>query len=92
VVYSNPVSYPDFQCLKIAGITAYLLGSPEVSFRDRVVTERIVDNEKCKNPKLIIIMENQGLVSGLRNKIIVFYQNIFAPADVGTNCRDNLGE
>jgi hypothetical protein len=76
VVYSDPVDYPGTQGLKIAGFTTYLLVFLEVSYGDLVVIEGSIDNGKLKNSKLITVIENRGLASGVRNKIIGFYQSI----------------
>ena len=76
VVYSDPVTYPGSQGFKIAGLLIYLPAFPLVSYGDRVIIEGVVNNGKLENPKLISLAENQGLASGVRNKIIAFYQNV----------------
>jgi competence protein ComEC len=75
-VFSDPVRYPNSQGIKIAGITFYLPAFPEVSYGDRVVVEGIIDGGKLKNPKLISVSVNQSFGSGIRNRIIDFYQQV----------------
>jgi ComEC/Rec2-related protein len=76
VIYTDPVSYPNSQGVKIANLLIYLPAFPLVSYGDRVVIEGIVDSGKLKSPKLISVTENQGFASGIRNKIITFYQEV----------------
>jgi competence protein ComEC len=75
-VFSDPISYPTSQRLKVAGITVYLPAFPEVSYGDGVVVEGIIDAGKLKNPKLISVNVNQSFGSGIRNRIIDIYQKV----------------
>jgi competence protein ComEC len=96
-VYSDPVSYPGSQGVKIAGLTAYLPPFPEVSYGDRVVIEGTIDNgpdngvKKLKNPKLISVKESQGFGSGFRNKIVSFYQQVLPQPMSGLTAGITLG-
>ena len=76
IVYSDPISYPGSQSVKIAGLRVYLPSFPEVSYGDRVVVEGVIDNGKLKKPKLISVSPGQSFGSGMRNKIIAFYQEV----------------
>lgn len=75
-IYSDPISYPTSQGLKIAGLKVYLPAFPQISYGDRVVVEGIINDEKLTNPKLISVKENQGFGSGIRREIIAFYQKV----------------
>ena len=75
-VYSDPVSYPGSQSIKLAGLRVYLPPFPEVNYGDRVVVTGIVDSGKLKNPKLISIIVNQSFGAGIRNKIIAIYLKV----------------
>lgn len=90
-VYSDPVSYPGSQGLKIAGLTAYLPPFPQVSYGDRIIVEGIVDNGKLKSPKLISDKESQGFGSGFRNKVVSFYQAVLPQPMSGLTAGITLG-
>ena len=75
-VFTDPISYPGFQGIKIAGLTAYLPAYPEVSYGDRVVVEGVVSSEKLKDPKLISVSGNISFGSLARKRIIAFYQEV----------------
>ena len=90
-VFSDPITYPSSQGLKIAGITFYLPVFPEVYYGDRVVVTGIIDGGKLKSPKLISIKESQGFGSGVRNKIIAFYQKVLPQPMSGLAAGITLG-
>jgi len=90
-VYSDPIGYPNSRSLKIAGLTIYLPVFPEVSYGDRVVVTGIVDKGKLINPKLISVAESQGFGSGVRNKIIAFYQQVLPQPMSGLTAGVTLG-
>jgi competence protein ComEC len=73
-VLSDPINYSTTQYFKIAGLKIYLPAFPEIFYGDFIVVEGIVNNGKLDSAKLISIGEGKSLGSGLRNKIIAFYQ------------------
>jgi len=90
-VYSDPISYIDSRGLKVAGLTFYLPLFPEVYYGDRIVVEGIADGGKLKNAKLISVKESQGFGSGIRNKIIAFYQEVLPQPMAGLIAGVTLG-
>jgi competence protein ComEC len=90
-VFSDPVSYPGSQGLKIAGLRTYLPAFPEVSYGDRVVVEGIVDKGKLISPKLISVSHSQSFGSVFRNKIIAFYQQVLPQPASGLIAGITLG-
>ena len=75
-VYSDPVTYPGTQSVKVAGLRVYLPSFPEISYGDKVVIEGVVNRDRLKSPKLISTKRGVGFGSGFRNKIISFYQQV----------------
>lgn len=75
-VFSDPVSYPGTQSLKVAGLKIYLPSFPAVSYGDRVIIEGVIDGDKLGQPKLVSVKESQSFGSGVRYKIISFYQKV----------------
>jgi predicted membrane metal-binding protein len=73
------------------GITFYLPTFPEVYYGNRVVVTGIIDSEKLKNPKLIAVKESQGFGSGVRNKMIAFYQEVLPQPMSGLTAGITLG-
>jgi competence protein ComEC len=90
-VFSDPVSYPGSQSLKIAGLRIYLPAFPEVSYGDRVVVEGIIESGKLNNPKLISVSHSQSFGSVFRNKIIAFYQQVLPQPASGLIAGITLG-
>jgi competence protein ComEC len=90
-VLTDPVSYPGSQRISIAGLTFFLPAFPEISYGDRVVVEGITDSGKLKNVKLISVSGNQSFGSGLRNKIINFYQQVLPQPASGLTAGIILG-
>ena len=90
-VYSDPISYIDSRGLKVAGLTFYLPLFPEVYYGDRIVVEGTIDGGKLKNAKLISVKESQGFGSGVRNKIIAFYQEVLPQPIAGLVAGVTLG-
>jgi len=83
-VLSDPIRYSTSQGIKLAGLKIYLppyqcngVGACRgVSYGDRIVVEGVVNNGKLDNPKLIKISDGKTFLSGFRNKIIDFYQQV----------------
>jgi len=75
-ILSDPIRYSSSQYLKISGLKTYLPLFPEISYGDKVVIEGTVADGKLTSPKLISIGEQKTPLSGLRNSIISFYQNV----------------
>jgi competence protein ComEC len=73
-IYSDPIDYPTSQSVKIAGLKVSLPLFPEVYYGDRVIVSGIVSDGKLQNAKLISDKAVQSFGSGIRNKIIAFYQ------------------
>lgn len=90
-VFFDLVSYPNSQSLKAGGLKISLPIFPEINYGDHIVVEGIVDNGKLKNAKLISDSPNQGFGSGLRNKIIAFYQKTLPEPMLGLIAGTVLG-
>lgn len=82
-VYSDPITYANSQGVKIGGLTTYLPTFPIIGYGDRIIVAGIINDggsnsgaKKLEKPKLISIEENRGLGSGVRKKIISFYQQV----------------
>jgi len=90
-VYSDPISYPGSQGVKVAGLRFYLPAFPEISYGDRVVVEGTIGDGTLKNPKLISLKKSQGFGSGVRNKIIAFYQKVLPQPASGLIAGITLG-
>jgi len=74
-IYSDPIIYPTSQYVKIVGLKVYLPTFPEITYGDKIILEGVVNNGKLEKPKLISVAKNEGPLSGIRNKIISFYNN-----------------
>jgi hypothetical protein len=91
-IYSDPIDYSTSQSVKIAGLKVSLPIFPEVYYGDRVTVTGIVSDGKLTGAKLISDKIVQGFGSGIRNKIITFYQQVLPPTDIGSNRRYNFRE
>jgi hypothetical protein len=56
---------------------------PEISYGDRIVVEGTVNNGKLDNPKLIKIFDEKTFLSGFRNSIVNFYQQVLPVREAG---------
>jgi competence protein ComEC len=82
-VLSDPVDYSTSQYLRLAGLKVYLPLFPEISYGDRIVVEGVVSDGKLDNPKLIKILDRKTFLSGFRNSIINFYQQVLPAKEAG---------
>jgi competence protein ComEC len=82
-VLSDPVRYPTSQGVKLAGLKVHLPPYPEVSYGDKIVVEGVVDKDKLDNPKLVEILGGKTLLSGFRNKVVNFYQQVLPAREAG---------
>jgi competence protein ComEC len=69
--------------LRLAGLKVYLPLFPEISYGDRIVVEGVVSDGKLDNPKLIKILDRKTFLSGFRNSIINFYQQVLPAKEAG---------
>ena len=90
-VFTDPISYPGSQGVKIAGLTVYLPAYPEVSYGDRVVVEGKVNGRKLDSAKLISVSGNQSFGSLTRKRIIAFYQKVLPQPMSGLTAGITLG-
>ncbi len=90
-VYSDPINYPDSQSIKAGGLKIYLPLFPEIYYGDHIVVTGIIENGKLADAKLISVNKNQGFGSGVRNKIIAFYQKILPQPMSGLTAGITLG-
>ncbi len=74
-VLSDPVVYGEYQYFSAAGLKVYLPIFPEINYGDKVVLEGVVNADKLEDPLLISADSFQGFASGIRNKVIDFYQD-----------------
>ena len=74
-VKEEPVRYSYNQGFRLSGLRIYLPKYPEVSYGDRVVVEGVVDSGKLSNAKLIQLKKGNGLLLGLRERLIKFYES-----------------
>ena len=82
-VLSDPVTYSTSRYLKLAGLKVYLPLFPEISYGDKIVVEGIVNAGKLDNPKLVNILERKTLLSGFRNSVVNFYQQVLPAREAG---------
>jgi competence protein ComEC len=82
-ILSDPIKYSTSQALKLAGLKIYLPTFPEVSYGDRIVVEGTVNNGELDNPKLIKILDEKTLLSGFRNRVVAFYQQVLPSREAG---------
>lgn len=90
-VLSDPVRYSTSQGLKLAGLKIYLPPHQcdgagvcrDISYGDRIVVEGVVNNGKLDNPKLIKILDQKSILSGFRNNIVSFYQQVLPVKEAG---------
>jgi len=75
-VLSDPIQYSTSQYLRLAGLKIYLPLVPEVSYGDKIIVEGIVLSGKLESSKLVKVGEEKTFLSGVRNSIISFYQNV----------------
>lgn len=73
-VFSDPVSYGNYQTFSAAGIKIYLPSYPEIYYGDKVVLEGVVKDKKIEKAKLISVSSFSGFGSKFRSRIIDFYQ------------------
>src|SRR3989344_600553 len=74
-VKEEPVRYSYNQGFRLSGLRIYLPKYPEVSYGDRVVVEGVVDSGKLSNAKLLQVKKGNGLLLGLRERLIKFYES-----------------
>ena len=72
-VLVEPIQYDDSQYIKLVGIRFYLPKYPEVNYGDNVIVEGIIEDGKLKNPVLINLEENTGIIYKVRKKLVLFY-------------------
>lgn len=75
-IFQEPIRYSTNQYLNLAGLKIYLPLYPEVGYGDQVSIKGIVDGDRLKNPKLVSIKQNQGVLFKFRSKIIDFYRQV----------------
>lgn len=75
-VFSDPTAYGNYQTFTAAGIKVTLPAFPEVYYGDRLTVEGMVDEGKLKDAKLVSINSSYGFTSGVRRKIVDFYQEV----------------
>jgi competence protein ComEC len=90
-IYSDPITYPTSQGVKIGELVAYLPNFPNISYGDKIVIEGVVNNGKLDKPKLILVNQSQGFGSAIRNKIIDFYLAILPQPMSGLTAGTVLG-
>lgn len=73
-VLSEPISYSNKQLITLSGLSFYLPLFPEINYGDRVVVEGVVEDAKLKNPKLVSLDTDRGVVFNFRKKLIDFYK------------------
>lgn len=79
-VLSEPINYSSKQLITLSGLSFYLPLFPEINYGDRVVVEGVVEEGKLKNPKLVNLDTDRGVVFNFRKKLIDFYkQNLPEP-------------
>lgn len=82
-VLSDPIKYSTSQGLKLAGLKIYLPVFPEVSYGDKIIVEGTAKNGKLEKAKLISILDEKTLLSGFRNRVIDFYQQVLPANEAG---------
>jgi competence protein ComEC len=82
-VLSDPINYSTSQYLRLAGLKIYLPLLPEISYGDKIIVEGVVADGKLESPKLIKVGEEKTFLSGIRNSIITFYQNVLPEPEGG---------
>lgn len=73
-VFSDPVSYGNYQSFFTAGLKIYLPIFPEINYGDTLVLEGIYNSGKLNEVKLISQKKFSGLGSKFRKRIIDFYE------------------
>ena len=91
IVYSDPVVYGNYQTFNAFGLKVSLPLFPEVYYGDRVVLEGIVGDGKLRNAKLISLDNFTGFGSGIRKKLIDFYQQTLPQPMAGLVAGITLG-
>lgn len=91
VVFSDPISYPGYQSIKLLGLKISLPVFPEIYYGDKIVVEGIIDGQKLIKTKLISVSQNKSFGSGVRNKIIAFYQRVLPQPMSGLTAGITLG-
>jgi competence protein ComEC len=91
-VYSDPIDYTTSQGVKVGGLTAYLPSFPEINYGDKIIVEGTINNGKLDNPKLISDVESQSFGSGVRNKIVDFYESVLPQPFSGAIAGVTLGD
>lgn len=82
-ILSDPIKYSTSQGVKIIGLKAYLPLFPEIFYGDKIVVEGIVNNGKLESAKLVKVLDQKTILSGLRNRIIDFYQKVLPAKEAG---------
>lgn len=74
-VASEPLRFSDSQYFRLKGFKIYLPVYPEVNYGDEVVLEgKVQERDKLKDVELIKLEANQGILLGLRNKLLGVYE------------------
>lgn len=73
-VSSEPIRYPTSQYLKLEGFKIYLPLYPEVHYRDVVIVEGEVEENKLKNAMFIEVRQNNGLLVNVRKNLLQIYE------------------
>jgi hypothetical protein len=73
-VASEPILYSNSQYLKLSGYKTYLPLYPRIYYGDRITVEGLAEDGKLKNPILINIKGERGLLYAYRQKLISFYE------------------
>lgn len=74
IIYSDPTIYGNYQTFNAAELKVSLPLFPEIYYGDRVIVDGLVDDGKLRNAKLISVDAFEGFGSGIRERIIDFYQ------------------
>ena len=82
-VLSDPIRYSTSQGIKIAGLKVYLPLYPEVSYGDKIIVEGVTQNGKLEKAKLVKILDEKSFLSGFRNRVIRFYQEVLPANEAG---------
>ncbi|HLD92088.1 MAG TPA: ComEC/Rec2 family competence protein [Patescibacteria group bacterium] len=74
-VYGEPIIYDREQYLVLYGLKIYLPKYPEINYGDRIIVEGTIKDKKLESAKLIKIVDDDGFVYELRQKLIGFYKS-----------------
>lgn len=72
-VRGQPTRYRYYQKINFRDLKIYLPLYPEISYGDKIVVEGTIKEQKLEGATLIKFEESRGIITGLRERIIDFY-------------------